>query len=105
MGKYIFNPLGRYLFDLNKSSNSEKTPDNNNGNTDVLTGCNCEEILLYLKDIRDRLKRIEDKLNLEKVEYYLYWKNLEVNYDNPIQPYWKDLNNPYDNPNPPNWKK
>ena len=53
----------------------------------------------------DSLNRLTLKHGVELVRKdALYWEDLNINYDNPIQPYWEDLENPYENPLQPNWE-
>ncbi len=102
MGKYKFNPLVRYKFDQvkgNEDGGGTGTGGGNGGGS-VLEGCTCDDILLFLTDIRDQIKEIKLSQN---IEYFLYWEDLRFNYDNPIQPYWEDSAVNYENPDQPDW--
>ena len=99
----VFNPFLEYGFQLYDDGNGNG---NGSGSGSDMSGCTCNDILLYLKDIRDRLKRIEQEVGIETepVEYDLYWEDLSINYENPIQPYWEDLTVNYEHQNQPNWE-
>ena len=68
-----------------------------------LDTCSCADLLEILKKIQKQVNEIQKTLNPEIEEYWLYWEDLEINYDNPIQPYWEDLSNNYEDPNQPYW--
>ena len=104
---YRFQPMLDFTF---QQYDDDPTNGQNgqNGQGSGIGDCTCNDILLYLKDIRESIKQIKEFLGIQEPEpvvYDLYWENLEVPYDNPIQPFWENLAVPYDNPTQPTWEK
>jgi len=115
---YRFQPLLDYTFQQyddeptdggnGQGQNGQNGQNNGQGGAGTVANCTCNDILLYLKDIRDGIKQIKEFLGIQEPEpvvYDLYWENLAVPYDNPIQPFWENLAVPYDNPTQPTWDK